>query len=1112
MKKEILASPFLLCKFFLPVFFSKMRIKKTAIVFLIAISLLFKQNISFAQVSNYAFAESAGSYAALAGTNSTATSDDGQQDGIPIGFSFTFGGVPYTHFCISTNGWIKLGNAATIIGGFSYSNALSNTAVHRPLIAALWDDNHRNTGALTYSTTGAAPNRILTVDWNNVNIGGGGSTSATNVASYQIKMYETTNVVEIVYSNTLALAGSLSASVGLNDNTSFLSVTPGASGTVSNTIANDIIAATTDMVSKKYTFTPPSCSSPGGITASAVTQTTATISWSAAAGSTGYEWAVTTSATPPASGTTTALISVNVTALTAATNYFAHIRTKCGAAFSGWTTFSFFTSILNDECSGATNLSIGNGSCGTVINATSAGATESTVIPLPSCGIGSDGYDDDVWFKFTPAAGQTSINIDFASINGDDDFVAQIYSTSDNTCAGTFTALTCSDDEGPGSMPQFVALPVSPGTTYYIRVFTYSTAVDGAFSICAYTPPSAPACVTNVSPTNGATGIVLGVNASTSITWNASPTATSYDIYFGTVNPPTTSLGNFAAPLTTINIINLQYDTTYYWYLVPTNGGGPATGCNTNATSFKVQSAPPNCVPFYGTGANQNCSGGDLISLFRLKGESSELNINTGTACNSPVSYIDSTDHPVVISMVPGKSYWGQVKCGFASNTIAIWIDFNDNGLFEATEKMMNNLVVGTTLTNINLFIPLGSATGNHRMRVRDVYSPTGPIDACARYTYGETEDYTINIASSGSIFNVATYASTGSCYTGAGDIVVDALSNTNNAVIALVDSSNNIIAQLYPDGNNLGRVSTSYYKHNAGVRQSAAGIYYLGRNITITVATPPITPYRLRYYYQNAELNALIAQPGSGVTSQFDVKCTKNNNTCLSAVASGSAGILITPTGFGTLGTDRFVDMTGLTGFSSFYLHGGSIVLPIKIEYLSGTKQGNNHLLDWKVSCTSSQFANLSIEISTDSRSFSSIYSSRETALRCQQAFSFVNTQPLYGISYYRLKMTDDNGEVAYSNIVALLNKTKSFEFVSIAPNPVTDGTFKLNITSAEQKKMEILVSDIAGRVVAKQSISIIAGFNAIDMNVYNLAKGTYTIQGIVEGEKSKLIRFVKQ
>jgi GEVED domain/Secretion system C-terminal sorting domain len=1110
MKKEILRSPFLCTPFFLPVLFSKIRIKKMVIVFLIAISLLFKQNISLAQVSNYAFAESAGSYAALAGTNSTATSDDGTQDGIPIGFSFTFGGVPYTHFCISTNGWMKLGNAATIIGGFSYSNALSNTSVHRPLIAALWDDNHRNTGALTYTTSGAAPNRILTVDWNNVNIGGGGSTSATNVASYQIKIYETTNVVEIIYSNTLALAGSLSASVGLNDNTSFLSVTPGASGTVSNSIANDIIAATTDMVGKKYTFTPPSCSSPGDVSASAITQTTATISWSAAVGATGYEWAVTTSATPPASGTTTALISVNLTALTAATNYFAHVRTKCGAAFSGWSTFSFFTSILNDECSGATNLSIGNGSCGTAISATSAGATQSSVTPIPTCGVGADGYDDDVWFKFTAGAGQTIINIDFTAISGDDDFVAQIYSTSDNTCGGTFTPLACSDDEGPGSMPQFTLVAVTPGTTYYVRVFTYSTGVDGAFSICAYTPPSAPTCITNVTPANGATGIVLGAGASTAITWNASANATSYDIYFGTVNPPTTNLGNFAAPLTTINIINLQYDTTYYWYLVPINGGGAAIGCNSNTTSFTVQSAPPNCVPFYGTGAGQNCSGGDLISLFRLKGESSELNINTGTACNSPIGYIDSTDHAVIIDLARGKSYWGQVKCGFNLNTIAIWIDFNNNGLFEATEKMMNNLVVGTTLTNINMFIPLTAATGNHRMRVRNVYNPSGPIDACGFYTYGETEDYTINILSGGSVFNVATYTPNGSCYTGAGKITVDAASNNNINFVPLVDSSNSIIAQLYPQGNNLGTVTTSYYKHNAPVRQDSKGIYYLDRNITISVTNQPLTPYNLRFYYQNTELNDLIAQPGSGVTSQFDLACTKNSNACLNAVSGN--GVVYFPTGFGSLSGNRFVDLTNITGFSSFYLHGGSIALPIKVEYLRGTKQGNNHLLDWKVGCSSSPFANLSLEVSEDTRNFRNIYNTRETALRCQQPFSFVNTQSLAGMSYYRLKMTDDNGEIAYSNIVALLNKTKSFEFVSIAPNPVTDGSFKLNITSAEQKKMEIMISDIAGRVVSKRSLNLVAGFNIIDMNVDNLAKGTYTIQGIVEGEKSKLIRFVKQ
>ena len=339
--------------------------------------------------------------------------------------------------------------------------------------------------------------------------------------------------------------------------------------------------------------------------------------------------------------------------------------------------------------------------------------------------------------------------------------------------------------------------------------------------------------------------------------------------FFGTTNPPILNIGSTTAPTTSAVITGLAFDSIYYWYIAPVGPGGQAVGCATNATSFTTQSAPPNCVPFYGGGASENCAGGDLITLFRLKGESSELNINTGTACNSPTAYVDSTDHPVVISMARGKSYWGQVQCGFASNVIAVWIDFNDNGLFEANEKLLNNLTVGTTLTNINLFIPLTAALGNHRMRVRDVYQPSGTIDPCAFYTWGETEDYTVNIAAGGASYTVANYASTGTCFTAVGAITVDALSNNNGNYVPLVDSNNALVAQLYPQNNNLGRVTTSYYKHNGPVRQDAGGRYYIDRNVTINVATQPTTPYNLRFPFLNAELNALIAQPGSGVNQR---------------------------------------------------------------------------------------------------------------------------------------------------------------------------------------------------------------------------------------------------
>jgi hypothetical protein len=207
------------------------------------------------QVNAYAFTQSTETYTQVVGTNSTATDDDGIQGPISIGFNFVFDGTTFTQFSLNTNGLIKLGNVT--IGGNGWTNSLSNSAVHRPLIAALWDDNHRNIGSIQYLLSGSSPNRTLEIGFHNVNIGGGGSISSTNLASYKIRLHETTNVIEFVYGPTIALAGGLSASIGLNGASSFLSVTPGTTATISSATANNGISSTTNLVGKKYTFTPP---------------------------------------------------------------------------------------------------------------------------------------------------------------------------------------------------------------------------------------------------------------------------------------------------------------------------------------------------------------------------------------------------------------------------------------------------------------------------------------------------------------------------------------------------------------------------------------------------------------------------------------------------------------------------------------------------------------------------------------------------------------------------------------------------------------------------------------------------------------------------------------
>jgi Secretion system C-terminal sorting domain len=168
--------------------------------------------------------------------------------------------------------------------------------------------------------------------------------------------------------------------------------------------------------------------------------------------------------------------------------------------------------------------------------------------------------------------------------------------------------------------------------------------------------------------------------------------------------------------------------------------------------------------------------------------------------------------------------------------------------------------------------------------------------------------------------------------------------------------------------------------------------------------------------------------------------------------------------------------------------------------------------LLNWKVTCTTSPRATMTLERSADARNYTGIYNITADAARCNQPFDYTDANPLPGMNYYRLKIVDADGKVTYSTTVALLNAVKGFDIISIAPNPVVADNFKLNVASAQSGKMEIVIFDMQGRLVNRQTITLIAGFNSMPVNVANLAAGTYTIKGNMADDQSKVIRFVKQ
>ena len=128
----------------------------------------------------------------------------------PIGFNFVFQGNTYANFSVNAAGLLKLGPVAVTTESANNASSTINT----PKLYAWWDATATvaaaNGGGVTFALTGTAPNRVLTVQWR-VSY----TTNATTGFSYQVKLFETTNVIEYLYGS--APGSPQSASVGLGN-------------------------------------------------------------------------------------------------------------------------------------------------------------------------------------------------------------------------------------------------------------------------------------------------------------------------------------------------------------------------------------------------------------------------------------------------------------------------------------------------------------------------------------------------------------------------------------------------------------------------------------------------------------------------------------------------------------------------------------------------------------------------------------------------------------------------------------------------------------------------------------------------------------------------------
>ncbi|MVM40328.1 hypothetical protein GO730_26210 [Spirosoma sp. HMF3257] len=196
---------------------------------------------------------------------------------------------------------------------------------------------------------------------------------------------------------------------------------------------------------------------------------------------------------------------------------------------------------------------------------------------------------------------------------------------------------------------------------------------------------------------------------------------------------PTTGflpIGGVGPNVTTFTDAFFTSHTTYYYRVKPSNS---TEGSSISPTALATS---PSCIPSF---TFDGCPYNLMITGVAVNGTTLSQNSGCSPATSgfytsfTAVSGTVTAGQSVTFTVTKGTSY----KMGGT-----IWVDLDNNGLFDDSERLYQMPSVNTASTfSGSLAIPISTTAATIAMRVVAAYS-TIPDDPCNTYDYGETEDY----------------------------------------------------------------------------------------------------------------------------------------------------------------------------------------------------------------------------------------------------------------------------------------------------------------------------------------------------------------------------------
>ncbi|WP_028871516.1 GEVED domain-containing protein [Psychroserpens burtonensis] len=422
---------------------------------------------------------------------------------------------------------------------------------------------------------------------------------------------------------------------------------------------------------------------------------------------------------------------------------------------------------------------------------------------------------DDAWGWFTATSTSTTITYE---PNANRDAILTLF---DAACDPNMVSLDCSDAGGNG-VAETIVFNTVIGIDYKVRIQIYNSNINMNGQICVSNTPSPPdnddcadatnigvssddTCTTSVSATTvSATQSITGINCN-NFTGNADDdvwfsfiaTATNHDITVspGILNDLVIELRSGACNGTNIdcadntvgaaneviNATGLTIGATYYVRVYSYGGAG-------DAGTFDI------CITTPGPYCSTTTETPDALYITNVsfQGTLEDTSNTSGFAAG----YQDFTGLTPIARQVEGEGVNVFVGATF-SGRIKAWIDWNNDGNFDNdpnTELVYDTNGINTAETTFGFIIPLGTAAGDYRIRIRNYTDSVDTFsfglidyDACQPFIdgftddWGEAEDYLFTVEP---ICNAIITSITGADTCGPGSVTINATATGTPSVI----------------------------------------------------------------------------------------------------------------------------------------------------------------------------------------------------------------------------------------------------------------------------------------------------------------------------------------